>query len=101
LSARSRALAAAIAFALAGVLAGCEAGSRVDRATFAKIETDMPESEVYALLGEPADTSSFSLGGLSATSATWEGRDGKIAIQFLNGKVAFNTFTSDPAAEGS
>jgi hypothetical protein len=99
LSARARAFGAA--FALAWVCAGCGAGSRVDRATFAKIETDMPESEVYALLGEPADASSFSLGGLSATSATWEGRDGKIAIQFLNGKVALKTFTSDPAAEGS
>jgi len=100
LSARSRAFGAALAVALAWACAGCEAGSRVDRATFAKIETDMPESEVYALLGEPTDASSFSLGGLSATSATWEGRDGKIAIQFLNGKVALKTFTSDPAAEG-
>lgn len=97
MSARSRALAAALSLVLAGTLAGCKPAPRVDRATFAKIETDMPESEVYALLGEPSDASSFSLGGLSATSATWEGGEGKIVIQFLNGKVALKTFTSEPA----
>jgi hypothetical protein len=88
------------AFGAASRRGSAPAGASHDRAT-SRIETDMPESEVYALLGEPADASSFSLGGLSATSATWEGRDGKIAIQFVNGKVAFKTFTSDPAAEGS
>ena len=98
MSARPRAFAAALAGALAWTLAGCGAGSRVDRATFAKIETEMPEAEVYALLGEPTDTRSFSLGGLSATAATWEGREGRIAIQFLNGKVALKTFESDPSA---
>ncbi|HZO09966.1 MAG TPA: hypothetical protein VFC77_11330, partial [Myxococcota bacterium] len=44
-------------------------GSRVDRAHFARIESDMPEDEVIAILGEPTDTAGFSLGGLSATSA--------------------------------
>lgn len=98
MTARPRAFAAALALALAWALAGCEAHSRVDRATFAKLETDMPESEVYALLGEPTDASSFSLGGLSATSATWDGPDGRIVIQFLNGKVALKSFSSDPGA---
>ena len=77
---------------------GC--GPRIDQASFAKIATDMPESEVMALLGAPDDSSSFSLGGLSATSATWEGDEGTISIQFVNGKVALKTFASVPR-EGS
>ena len=56
----------------------------------------MPEADVIAILGEPTDTSSFSLGGLSATSATWQGRDGTISIQFVNGKVKLKTFTTEP-----
>jgi len=77
---------------------GC--GPRIDQASFAKIATDMPEAEVMALLGEPDDSSSFSLGALSATSATWEGNEGTISIQFVNGKVALKAFTSLPR-EGS
>ena len=52
--------------ALALALLAC--GSRIDRVSFAKIETDMPEAEAFGILGEPTDTSSFSLGGLSASS---------------------------------
>lgn len=82
--------------ALLVALAAC--GSRVDQAAFAKIQTDMPEAEVIAILGEPTGTEGFSLGGLSATSATWEGPEGTIAIQFVNGKVLLKTFTSEPPA---
>jgi hypothetical protein len=82
--------------ALLLALAGC--GSRIDQAAFAKIQTDMPEAEVMAILGEPTDTEGFSLGGLSATSATWEGPEGTIAIQFVNAKVLLKTFTSEPPA---
>jgi len=82
--------------AAALALAGC--GRSIDEKAFAKIHTDMPEAEVFALLGEPTDTEGFSLGGLSATSATWNGPEGTIAIQFVNGKVLLKTFSSDPAA---
>ena len=85
-------LAAASLLALS--LVAC--GPRVDRAHFAKIGDDMPEAEVIAILGEPTDTSSFSLGGLSATSATWVGPEGTISIQFVNGKVKLKTFTTEP-----
>ena len=61
---------------------------------------DMPEAEVFDLLGEPTDTESVSLGGLSATSATWKGSEGTIAIQFVNGKVLLKSFTSEPPAGG-
>jgi hypothetical protein len=84
----------AAASALALFCLAC--GPRVDREHFAKIESDMPEAEVIAILGEPTDTSGFSLGGLSATSATWEGPEGTIAIQFVNGKVKLKTFTTEP-----
>ena len=80
--------------ALALALLAC--GSRIDRESFAKIETDKPEAEVFGILGDPTDTSSFSLGGLSATSAIWEGRDGTVTIQFVNGKVKLKTFTTEP-----
>jgi hypothetical protein len=91
-----RALLAAAALAL--LLAAC--GSRIDREHFARITDDMSEAEVIAILGEPTDTSGFSLGGLSATSETWEGRGGTIAIQFVNGKVKLKSFTSEPARSG-
>lgn len=84
----------AAAAALGLLLAACS--PRADRAHFARIENDMPEAEVIAILGEPTDTQAFSLGGLSATSATWKGPEGTIAIQFLNGKVMLKTFTSEP-----
>ena len=86
-------LAAATALALVALACG---RPRVDREHFAKIENDMPEAEVMAILGEPTDTSGFSLGGLSATSATWEGPEGTILIQFVNGKVMLKTFTTEP-----
>jgi hypothetical protein len=82
--------------ALVLALAAC--GRAIDQASFAKIEDDMPESEVFAILGEPTDSSSFSLGGLSATSATWKGPEGTIAIQFVNGKVALKAFSSGAAS---
>jgi hypothetical protein len=73
-------------------------GREIDQASFSKIQTEMPESEVIALLGEPTDSEAFSLGGLSATSATWVGPEGTIAIQFVNGKVLLKSFTSEPEA---
>ena len=88
----------AVAATLALLLLAC--ASRIDREHFAKIEDDMPEKEVIAILGEPTNTSAFSLGGLSATSATWEGRGGTITIQFVNGKVKLKTFTTEPTRGG-
>ena len=84
----------AAASLLALLVASC--APRVDRAHFAKIADAMSEAEVIAILGEPTDTSSFSLGGLSATSATWVGPEGTISIQFVNGKVTLKTFTTEP-----
>ena len=89
-------LAAATALALAAALGLACDRPRVDREHFARIEHDMPEAEVMAILGEPSDTSGFSLGGLSATSAIWKGPEGTIAIQFVNGKVMLKTFTTEP-----
>ena len=83
---------------IAAVLALAACGRSIDQESFAKIQTEMPEAEVMAILGEPTDTEGFSLGGLSATTATWKGPEGTIAIQFVNGKVLLKTFTSDPPA---
>jgi hypothetical protein len=55
----------------------------------------MAETEVREILGEPTETSSFGVGPFSGTSSVWKGKRGTIAIQFVNGKVTFKTFTKD------
>jgi len=68
-------------------------GSRVSQENFQKIENGMTEAEVTKILGEPTDAASMSLGPFSGTTSTWKGKQGTIAIQFVNGKVALKTFT--------
>ena len=76
-------------------LAACE--SRVSQENFQKITNGMTEAEVTKLLGEPNDAASMSLGPFSGTTSTWKSKDGIIAIQFVNGKVALKTFTKGGA----
>jgi hypothetical protein len=47
----------------------------------------MSFGEVVEILGEPASSDDIGVGPLSAGTATWEGPDGVISIQFLNEKV--------------
>ncbi|BEQ13010.1 hypothetical protein [Desulfoferula mesophila] len=63
-----------------------------DQATYDKIKTDMTREEVIGILGEPTESSGFSLGGLSGTSAVWKDKHGNITIQFLNNKVKAKSF---------
>lgn len=72
-------------------LAGC--GSKISQTNFDKIEKGMTRDQVIALLGEPSDSSSLSLGGLSGTSAEWTDGKATISIQFLNEKVTLKQFT--------
>ncbi|WP_333844861.1 outer membrane protein assembly factor BamE domain-containing protein [Pelomicrobium sp.] len=71
-------------------LAAC--GAKVTQENFDKIKAGMTQEEVTALLGEPTESSGFSLGNLSGTSAVWKDRDGAIHIQFVNGKVLSKQF---------
>lgn len=72
-------------------LTACDSGP--DERAFDRVENGMSKAEVYDILGEPTDTSSLQLGGLSGTSAVWENDDTRITIQFVNDAVKVKQFT--------
>ena len=75
----------------ATLLAAC--GSKLTQDNFARIKQGMTQQEVTAILGEPTETSSISLGGLSGSSANWTDGKTTISIQFLNDKVQLTQFS--------
>ena len=75
--------------AAALLLAGC---SKVTQENYAKIREGMSEQEVHAILGNPAESSTTSLLGISGTSSKWVSGDSVINIRFVNGKVALSSF---------
>ena len=85
----------AIALAAVFLLAAC---SKITQENFAKIRDGMSEQEVLALLGEPTESSSAGMLGISGTSSRWIGGDAVITIRFVNGKVALKSFDR-PAAK--
>jgi outer membrane protein assembly factor BamE (lipoprotein component of BamABCDE complex) len=90
-------LLAAIALVLA--LAAC--GPRVSQENYERIREDMSTQEVNAILGKPTEVSSFSLGGLSATTAKWVGKTHTITVTFANEKVKMKTLTENSPPEGN
>ena len=78
-----------IAFALVLALAGC---SRVTQENFARIQNGMTEQEVHAILGQPTESSSITILGLSGTSSRWRSGDAVITVQFANAKVRLKSF---------
>jgi hypothetical protein len=74
---------------LALLLAAC---SRVTADNFEKIEDGMSEAQVRALLGNPTESSSVTVLGVSGSASRWSGRDAEIVVRFINGKVALKTF---------
>jgi hypothetical protein len=52
----------------------------------------MTMQEVVSILGEPTESESANIAGISGTSATWKNQDAEIHIQFLNNQVAVKTF---------
>lgn len=75
----------ALAFLVAAGLAACV--SKISPDNFARIQPGMTQQEVIAILGNPSETTSISLGSLSGTSTTWTDGKTTISIQFLNDKV--------------
>lgn len=69
------------------VLALALACAKATRENYDRIQTGMSYSEVIEILGEPTTTEDVGLGPFSAGTASWEGPDGTISIQFLNKKV--------------
>jgi len=74
-------------------LAGC---SKITQENFARIEDGMPEQEVLAILGQPAESSNITVLGLSGTSSKWTAKDAVISVQFVNGKVRAKSFDKPP-----
>ena len=90
---------AAVLLATAFFLAAC--GSKVSAENFERIADGMSRKEVVAILGEPAETSSVSIGGLSGGMATWRDGNAVISVQFLNDKVQAKQLSRGlPATQG-
>jgi hypothetical protein len=83
-----------LALALA-LLAAC---SKVTQENFAKVQEGMSEQEVIALLGEPTESNSVNVLGISGTTSRWASGDAEIVIRFVNGQVALKRFDR-PAAK--
>jgi hypothetical protein len=71
------------------LLLGC---SKVTPDNFEKVQEGMSEQEVRAVLGDPTESNSVTVLGVSGTASRWVGRDAEIIVRFINGKVALKTF---------
>lgn len=69
--------------------------NNVTQENFNKINTDMSETEVQAILGKPSTSDSVNIGGFSGTSSVWKNGNLEVTIQFVNGKVFFKALTTD------
>src|SRR2546428_3669296 len=67
---------------LALLLAAC---SRITQENYQKIEDDMTEQQVVAILGKPTESNSMSVLGVSGTASRWVGNEGVITVRFVNG----------------
>lgn len=85
------------AIALAAVLlAAC--GTKLSAENFGRIQTGMTQQEVIAVLGEPTETSSVNIAGVSGGMATWKDGDTVISVQFLNDKVQAKQLRKESAS---
>jgi hypothetical protein len=75
--------------AAALLIAAC---SKVTQENFAKVENGMTEQQVIALLGNPTESTSREVLGISGTSSVWRSGDAEITIRFVGGKVALKSF---------
>lgn len=66
---------------------------RINQSNFDKIKTNMTLKEVTAILGEPTNSNSVNIAGVSGTTSVWRDGDTEINIQFLNGVVLLKTYS--------
>lgn len=66
---------------------------RINQSNFDKIKTNMTLKEVTAILGEPTNSDSVNIAGVSGTAAVWKDGNAEINIQFLNGVVFLKTYS--------
>ena len=76
-------------FAALLLLAAC---SKVTQENFSKVKEGMSEKEVHEILGNPTESSTTSVLGISGTSSKWVSGDTAISIRFVNGQVALASF---------
>ena len=72
---------------VSATLVACQ--SKINSENFSKVQYEMTPQQVYAILGQPSNSSSINIAGLSGTIATWENAKThtKITIQFFNQQV--------------
>ena len=78
------------------MLLAVAACSKVTQENFARLQDGMSEQEVQAVLGNPTESSSVSVLGLSGTSSRWVTKEAVITVQFVNGKVRLKNFEKPP-----
>jgi hypothetical protein len=84
-----RLAAAALVLLIVLLIAAC---SKINEQNLAKINEGMSETEVLGILGTPTESNSVSVLGVSGAVSRWSGRDGVIAVSFVNEKVALKTW---------
>jgi len=67
--------------------------SKISQENYNKITTEMSYADVEKILGKPTNTNQLAFGEISAATAIWEGKKGKVVIQFLNDKVKLKNFS--------
>ncbi len=68
-------------------------GSKLTQENYDKIKTNMTMEEVKSILGDPTETSSVSVAGVSGSQSVWKHKDATITIQFVNNKVGMKNFS--------
>lgn len=72
------------------VLIAC---TKVTQENYTKLQVGMSMQQVIAILGEPTDSKSADIMGVSVTSADWKSQGVEIDIQFLNDQVEIKSFS--------
>ncbi len=67
--------------------------SKITQTNFDKIKNNMAMKDVIAILGEPTNSESINIAGISGTSAVWKNKEAEIDIQFLNDRVTVKAFS--------
>ena len=83
---------AVICAALAAAALSLAACSKVTQENFGKVQNGMTEQEVIAILGNPTESTSRDVLGITGTSSRWASGDAEITIRFVGGKVALKSF---------
>ncbi len=54
---------------------------------------------MIAILGQPTESNSVTILGISGTAARWVARDAAISVRFVNGQVTLKSFERPGGAE--